>query len=188
MRIDAHVTSGFDELRDIYLRNRFDGCIAIVDRPIAHPQIVALAARLDSLRHFEMSDPVKAISADCGSVGAFEEARLRGLPLDLSVMPDEELLASYPDVRVGMRVHSDLLRLATHPNMYAKLIVTMETRTLAWETLRVFGVERCMFASGWPTCGPWKPTLAAFTQACGPLPQAARERLLGGTAAEFYRI
>jgi L-fuconolactonase len=54
-----------------------------------------------------------------------------------------------------------------------------------------FGPERLMFGSDWPVClqaGTWKEVLAAFTQSLGPLEQPVRERLLGGTAQEFYRL
>jgi L-fuconolactonase len=56
-------------------------------------------------------------------------------------------------------------------------------------TLKAFGPERCMFGSDWPVCrlaAGWKQVLAAFTQACGPLPQAVRDQLLGETAMRFY--
>jgi len=58
-------------------------------------------------------------------------------------------------------------------------------------TLKVFGPERCMFGSDWPVCrlaAGWKQVLAAFTQACGPLPQGVRDQLLGETAIRFYGL
>ena len=48
-----------------------------------------------------------------------------------------------------------------------------------------------MFGSDWPVCrlaGSRKQALAAFTQACGPLPQEEREKILGETAARFYSL
>ena len=57
--------------------------------------------------------------------------------------------------------------------------------------LNLFGPERLMFGSDWPVCtlaGTWKEVLAAFTQCIGPQPIEVRERLLGGTAQEFYRL
>ena len=48
-----------------------------------------------------------------------------------------------------------------------------------------------MFGSDWPVCrlaGSWKLVLAAFTQACGPIPQPLREKILGETATAFYRL
>jgi L-fuconolactonase len=44
--------------------------------------------------------------------------------------------------------------------------------------LQGFGAERSMFGSDWPVC----------TQAMGPQPMETRERILGGTATEFYRL
>ncbi|HEY3841522.1 MAG TPA: amidohydrolase family protein, partial [Bryobacteraceae bacterium] len=57
--------------------------------------------------------------------------------------------------------------------------------------LQGFGAERSMFGSDWPVCtlaGTWKEVLAACTQAMGPQPMETRERILGGTATEFYRL
>jgi L-fuconolactonase len=66
-----------------------------------------------------------------------------------------------------------------------------DLRPYVSHALRIFGPDRLMFGSDWPVCllaGSWKETLAAFTQAIGPQPMEVRERLLGGTAQEFYRI
>jgi len=57
--------------------------------------------------------------------------------------------------------------------------------------LRNFGPDRLMFGSDWPVClaaENWKEALAAFTQAIRQQPIEAREKLLGETAASFYRI
>jgi L-fuconolactonase len=57
--------------------------------------------------------------------------------------------------------------------------------------LALFGPDRLMFGSDWPVCllaGTWKEVLAAFTQAIGPQPLEAREKMLGGTAARFYDL
>jgi L-fuconolactonase len=56
---------------------------------------------------------------------------------------------------------------------------------------KLFGPDRCMFGSDWPVCllaGTWKETLAALTQAIGPLPLEVRNKLMGETAAMFYRL
>ncbi len=56
---------------------------------------------------------------------------------------------------------------------------------------RLWGPDRAMFGSDWPVCllaGSWKQVLAAFTQALGAQPMTVREKLLGGTAAKFYRL
>ena len=57
--------------------------------------------------------------------------------------------------------------------------------------LQTFAPDRLMFGSDWPVCllaGTWKEALAAFTQALGAQPIGVREKLLGGTATEFYRL
>ena len=55
----------------------------------------------------------------------------------------------------------------------------------------LFGPDRLMFGSDWPVCtlaGTWKEVLAAFTQAIGPQSMDVRDKLLGDTAAKFYRL
>jgi len=90
---------------------------------------------------------------------------------------------------------------ALAPQVYAKLsgLITLmpppwkaaDLRPYVQHALAVFGPQRLMFGSDWPAClaaGTWKETLAAVTQALGPLPMEAREELLGGTARRFYRL
>jgi L-fuconolactonase len=64
-------------------------------------------------------------------------------------------------------------------------------RPYVQHVLSLFGPDRLMFGSDWPVCtlaGTWKEVLAAFTQAIGPQPIEAREKLLGETAARFYAL
>ena len=96
----------------------------------------------------------------------------------------------------------DLAKAAELPQVYCKLSgMITEASPQIWtsrdlapyiaHTLRVFGPERCMFGSDWPVCklaGSWKQVLAAFTQACGPLPQVTRDHLLGDSAIHFYGL
>ncbi|MBI1789369.1 MAG: amidohydrolase family protein [Acidobacteria bacterium] len=66
-----------------------------------------------------------------------------------------------------------------------------DLRPYVEHALRVFGVQRLMFGSDWPVCRQrvsWKQSLAAFTQSIGAQAMEVRERLLGGTAREFYNI
>ena len=66
-----------------------------------------------------------------------------------------------------------------------------DLRPYVQHVLKLFGPDRLMFGSDWPVCklaGSWKQALAAFTQACGPLPQTEREKILGGTAMRFYQL
>ena len=66
-----------------------------------------------------------------------------------------------------------------------------DLRPYVQHVLGLFPVDRLMFGSDWPVCklaASWKEVLAAFTQACGPVPQPLREKLLGETAVQFYGL
>ena len=66
-----------------------------------------------------------------------------------------------------------------------------DLRPYVRHVLQLFGPTRLMFGSDWPVCllaGSWKEALAAFTQACGPMPNDDREKILGETAQRFYRL
>ena len=87
------------------------------------------------------------------------------------------------------------------PNVVCKISGLLAEVTLPWKAepirpfvqhaLAVFGPQRRMFGSEWPVRlpdGTWKESLAAFTQSIGAQTMEAREQLLGGAAAEFYRL
>ena len=96
----------------------------------------------------------------------------------------------------------DMAAAAAIPQMYCKISgMITEADPQAWtaddlrpyvqHVLSLFPAGRLMFGSDWPVCllaGRWKQVLAAFTQAIGPQPEETRDKLLGGTAAEFYGI
>lgn len=95
---------------------------------------------------------------------------------------------------------TDIERAAENPRVFVKLsgMITEAGANWSAEQLKpfvrhvfgVFGPDRLMFGSDWPVClmaGSWKQTLAAFTQSLGPLPMEVRAKLLGETAARFYR-
>jgi len=96
----------------------------------------------------------------------------------------------------------DIEAAAKAPQVYCKLSgMITEADAKSWKpdhlkpyvthVMQVFGPDRLMFGSDWPVCllaGSWKEVLAAFTQAIGPQPIDTRERLLGGTAQEFYGL
>jgi L-fuconolactonase len=95
----------------------------------------------------------------------------------------------------------DIERAAALPQVYCKLsgLITEagdtwtagDLRPYVRHVLRVFGPDRLMFGSDWPVCrlrGGFKQVLAAFTQSIGAQPEEVRERLLGGTAREFYNM
>jgi L-fuconolactonase len=96
----------------------------------------------------------------------------------------------------------DIATVAKIPDVYCKLSgMITEANPRGWKAehlrpfvthvMNVFGPERLMFGSDWPVCtlaGTWKEVLAGFTQAIGPQPIEVREKLLGGTAQEFYGL
>jgi len=96
----------------------------------------------------------------------------------------------------------DMASVAKIPNVFCKLSgMITEADPHGWKAehlrpyvahvLNIFGPERLMFGSDWPVCtlaGTWKEVLAAFTQCIGPQSVEVREKLLGGTAAAFYRL
>ena len=90
---------------------------------------------------------------------------------------------------------------AALPNVVCKISGLLTVAELPWKAapirpfvqhaLAVFGPQRLMFGSEWPIRLPdvtWKESLAAFTQSIGAHTMEVREQLLGGTAAEFYRL
>jgi L-fuconolactonase len=135
-------------------------------------------------------------------------------PQHLPVIP--ELVDRVPDLpmvidhiakpRIGQHVMDgwagDMERIAQIPHIYVKLsgMITEaepgkwtaeDLRPYVQHVMRLFGPDRLMFGSDWPVCllaGSWKGVLAAFTQAIGPQPMETREKLLGGTAKQFYRL
>jgi len=96
----------------------------------------------------------------------------------------------------------DMETVSKIPGMHCKISgMITEANHKAWSAddlrpyvrhvLKLFGPDRLMFGSDWPVCklaGTWKQTLAAFTQACGPLPRNEREKMLGETAVNFYGL
>jgi L-fuconolactonase len=96
---------------------------------------------------------------------------------------DMEPVAEIPGMHCKL---SGMITEADHNNWSAD-----DLRPYVQHVLKLFGPDRLMFGSDWPVCllaGSWKQVLAAFTQACGAMPSAEREKILGETAQEFYRL
>ncbi len=96
----------------------------------------------------------------------------------------------------------ELGELARRPNVYCKLSgLTTEARHEAWTledlrpyldaALEAFTPRRLMFGSDWPVCTlatsytRWVETVAAYI---APLSAAEQDRIMGGTAADAYRL
>ena len=96
---------------------------------------------------------------------------------------DMEALAQIPGMHCKL---SGMITEADHENW-----TPGDLRPYVQHVLKIFPSSRLMFGSDWPVCklaGNWKQVLAAFTQACGPLPQDQRNRILGETAVNFYAL
>jgi L-fuconolactonase len=96
---------------------------------------------------------------------------------------DIELVSKIPGIHCKL---SGMITEADHTNWKPD-----DLRPYVQHILSLFPPDRLMFGSDWPVCrlaGSWKLVLAAFTQACGPIPQPLREKILGETATAFYRL
>lgn len=110
-----------------------------------------------------------------------------GLPWDRS----PEGLAAW---RAGMRA------LAAAPNVSVKISGlglkgqpwTLEgNRRVILDTIELFGIDRCMFASNFPVDGlraDFDLIFGAFKQVVADFPRADQEKLFAGNAKRFYRI
>lgn len=66
-----------------------------------------------------------------------------------------------------------------------------DLRPYVERVVELFGFQRLMFGSDWPVCtlaGRYEDVYAAGLEAAGPMSPSERRRLLGETAAEFYRL
>jgi len=96
----------------------------------------------------------------------------------------------------------DMMELGRRPHVFVKLsgLVTEaahgnwtpeQLRPYLDHALEIFGPHRLMFGSDWPVClvATDYPRWFAFVESCTQrLTVAERERVLGGTAAEVYRL
>ena len=109
-----------------------------------------------------------------------------------------------PEIRRGAidEWARDLKRLAAHPHVMAKLsgLIT-EADWQQWNAddirpyldvaFECFGPDRLMIGSDWPVCilaGDYHRTLAVVTDYLETWPDAARDAVMGGTAAAFWRL
>ncbi|HEY1518886.1 MAG TPA: amidohydrolase family protein [Solirubrobacteraceae bacterium] len=96
---------------------------------------------------------------------------------------------------------TQLATAATHPNVYAKLsgLNTVAAEEWSAEDLRpfvdaaadAFGPDRLMFGSDWPVClmaGDYERVWAETVRALDGASMAARDAVLGGTAAAVYGL
>jgi L-fuconolactonase len=91
---------------------------------------------------------------------------------------------------------------AKFPNVYCKLSgMVTEADWKGWTpkdltpyvqaALEAFGPDRLMYGSDWPVCllaAPYPSVVAALREALGPISDAERAKIFGGTAEKFYGL
>jgi L-fuconolactonase len=96
----------------------------------------------------------------------------------------------------------DLKAAAKFPNVFCKLSgMVTEADWKGWTpkdlkpyvqaALEAFGPDRCMYGSDWPVCllaAPYPSVVAALREALGPITEAERAKIFGGTAEKFYNL
>lgn len=129
------------------------------------------------------------------------------IPTLIEKLPDLPMVIDHiakPNIKEGIfdGWAQDMERIAKHPKMFCKVSgMITEADHKNWKSeqlapyvqyvIKLYGLDRLMFGSDWPVCtlaGSWKEVLAAFTQACGPIPADERAKIMGQTAAKFYGL
>jgi len=134
----------------------------------------------------------------------------RGIPYDLLLRPLHlplvpELAERVPNLRFvidHMAKPEEFDDWAAHmaciaeiPHAHAKLsglyVEPSRMKPYVGHLIHHFGAGRLMFGSDWPVCllnGSWKLVLASFTQAHGALSKGDHPKIVGETAANFYKL
>ncbi len=134
----------------------------------------------------------------------------RHLPQTLQLVdrhPDQVFVLDHigkPLIRDGSfdAWHAGIRELARRPNVRCKISgMVTEAAWDAWTedqllpyvdaVFAAFGPQRLMFGSDWPVClvaTTYRRWFAFVEDYCGRLSDAERERVLGGTAVEVYRL
>lgn len=94
-----------------------------------------------------------------------------------------------------------MLNLAPHGNVVVKLSGLLSLDERRWSVghlrgfvehvVRLFGYDRMMLGSDWPAhedVATYAEAMTTAVEAAGPMTGAQRERLIAGTAREFYRL
>jgi L-fuconolactonase len=98
-------------------------------------------------------------------------------------LPQLKAAAAFPNV------HCKLSGLVTEADWRRWTVADLTPYVQA--ALELFGPEGCLFGSDWPVCelaGTYEQVHAALVEALGPLSDAERSAIFGGTAHRFYRL
>jgi L-fucono-1,5-lactonase len=134
----------------------------------------------------------------------------RHLPVASSLVdefPEQRFVLDHiakPAIRDGLLSpwREDLRRLSDRPHVFCKLSgMVTEAKWTGWRpedfrpyldvVLDAFGPGRVMIGSDWPVCtlaGDYRATMRVVTDYALGLPEDARDALLGGNCARFYRL
>ena len=134
----------------------------------------------------------------------------RHLPVALALVdefPEQPFVLDHiakPAIRDGLVSpwKEDLKRLAERPHVFCKLSgMVTEAKWRRWRredfrpyldvVLDAFGPDRLMIGSDWPVCtlsGDYLSTMRVVTDYVEQLPAEARDGILGGNCARFYRL
>ena len=154
-------------------------------------------------------------------LGTFREAASHGLSVDLQVEPRQlpsvgRLAEMVPDLRIALDhlgspfiAKSErepwgvyMLNLAPYRNITVKVsgLISLDVqpgwnvahlRLFVESAVRLFGYDRMMFGSDWPThlqAATYADVVEAAIGAACPMTSAQQDQLLGLTAREFYRL
>jgi L-fuconolactonase len=154
------------------------------------------------------TDPSREWQAAVRSIGVFITAAFWFISLLAVVIGRQNLvtvidhLAKPPFRAPGWdRWVEDIRRAAMHPTVRAKVSGldtaagpswTVDELRPAWDiALEAFGPDRLMFGSDWPVCrlvSSYGEVVSATRDLVAELISTEQDRVLGGTAAEVYRL
>jgi len=137
----------------------------------------------------------------------FYVKHLRHVPTLASQLPDLPMVIDHlakPEIKSHRTENwlPDFRAAAKFANVYCKLsgMVTEadwehwtanDLKPYVQSALDLFGPERLMFGSDWPVCelaGSYEQVYHALVEALGPISEAERDRIFGGTATAFYGL
>lgn len=110
-----------------------------------------------------------------------------GLPADRSA----EGLAGWRDAIAAFAAAPNVAVKISGLGEHGRSWTLARNRDLILETIRLFGEERCMFASNFPVdglVGSMRTIYAGFIEATAPLGRGAQAKLFAGNARRIYRI
>ncbi len=187
---------------------------ALLERHAAHPKLRGLRHWLgssDDLEYMFRPELQRGVALLSGTGLSFDlmlwPPQLGKVAAFVDRHPKQIFILDHfakPYIRDGLLEpwRSQLRELARRPNVYCKVSgLATEADWQSWQpeqlapyletALEAFTPQRLMFGSDWPVCTlatsymRWAETIASWA---GKLSNAERDRILGGTALEVYRL